>query len=424
MTHTPRIAAPALLPIFRYWVIGLVLLITISPTDIPASHRLYLALVYSLLFFYPVFNTRYGRIASAKPINYTAINLPFSAILLAIQFAAISISTQFYTGSSVITAFAGALAGENTYSAYQTYFADAQFAATSPLTRVVYIVLLALAKVIFVFSVINFFLSQIRRFHSAIFMMTCCVVYVGFGLARGTFFEVFEVACSVLYFWFMTSAVQDRGKVRRLKTVFYSSSVASLALIGMFFLNIARRYGDSFELKQCTQNFCYNPVGIGDMVEYPIYLLTGYFGNGGYFISSLFETTLTRGEFSYLIPMQSVIGNWGSDEFGVRAFMCEIYVACRFVWTPEVATLISVFGILAIPIANLLITYLAKLESLVIRHFSIPGMLLLYFAFMLAISLPSANFFTVSSPSILAATVLIGILARQKYGNAAAVRSE
>ncbi|QHD70735.1 hypothetical protein GS397_26895 (plasmid) [Sphingobium yanoikuyae] len=414
MTHAARIAAPALLPIFRYWVIGLVLLVAISPTDIPASYRLYLFLVYGLLFFYPVVSRRHDNLSMARSIQYSPINLRSAVVLAAIQIAAVAIATQFYTGSSVFSAFSATLAGENTYAAYQSYFNEAQFSAQSPVTRLVYIVLLALAKVIFVFSVLNFFLGLKRSFYSAAFMAGCCIFYIGFGLSRGTFFEVFEVACAIFYFWYMTSVIANEREVKRSKAVLYTALIGSVTLVALFFINVARRYGDSFVIKSCTQNFCYEPFGLGDRLEHPIYLLTGYFGNGGYFISALFDTMFEHGEAAFLIPMQSVFNNLGSDEFGVRAFMCEKHVSCQFVWTPEIATLISTFGIFTILVSNMLVTYLGKLEASIIRNFSVVGMLLLYFAFIFVISLPSANFFTTSGPSILATLFLSALFVWQR----------
>lgn len=405
-----RIAAPTLLPVFRLWLVGLVLLVAISPTDIPASYRFYLALVYLLLFFYPLFSSRYGRMEGARAIQYTGIAFPWALLLLVIQFICIYLATLYYTGANYFTAFTSALSGQNTYGAYQQYFAEANISTSSAYVRGFYAGLLAAAKLIFVFSVINYFMCRRRSFGSAVFVVCACVLYLGFGLARGTFFEVFEVACAILYFWVMTSVSRGRRKITRNKRVVWFFAIAGIVLIGLFILNAMRRYEDSAAFfRECSSNFCFNPVGLGNYLEFPFYLLTVYFGNGGFFIASLFDATVAHGEASYLIPMQSVIENWGAKEFGLRALMCERYVSCRFVWTPEVATLISIFGILAIPIVNTLLVQFGKFESFVLDNPSMPGMMLLYFVFVFCISLPTANFFLVSTPSIVAALVVVGV---------------
>jgi hypothetical protein len=402
-----QIAAPTLLPVFRWWVIGLVALVAISPTDIPASYRLYLALVYLLLFAYPIVNRRYDGMEAARAIIYTPLRFGWAVPLLLFQLMAVWIATQYYTGTNYPTALLAALSGENTYGAYQAYFAEARIAFTSPWQRAGYAILLAAAKLIFVFSVVNFYFGRERRAGGAAFMALSCGLYLGFGLARGTFFEVFEVTCAVVYFWVMTSVTRHLHMPRRRKRVLYLLGVMAVLLIGLFILNAMRRYEDvSAFFRQCSSNFCYNPVGISDFIEFPIYLLTVYFGNAGVFMASLLDVTLTRGVHGYLLPMQSVLANWGGDEFGLRAVMCERYVVCRFVWTPEVATVLSIFGILAIPITNMLVVQLGRFESFVIRNASLSGMMLLYFAFVFCISLPTANFFTISSPSIIATVAL------------------
>jgi len=411
MSEPNRILAPTLLPVFRIWVIGIVVFVAVSPTDITPMYRLYLALAYTFLFFLPVMSARYSRISSSALVDYDAIKFRWVAILLAVQFFAIETATQFYTGSSLLAAFRATLAGRNIYGDYQSYFADAQIAYAPIMTRLTYIFLLALGKVIFVFSVVNFFVGTRYRISGFIFMVCGCVVYLGFGIARGTFFEVFEVACGIFYFWYMASTALRESRVQRRKTVLIVAGIMGVILVGLFVLNAMRRFENAtLFFHGCSQNFCYESYGINDFIEHPLYLLTVYFGNGGYFIAALLDATLKYGETAYLLPFQSIVFNWGSDEFGIRSFMCGRYAQCRFVWTPEVATIISIFGILAIPITNILLVSFGRLENWVIHNFSVPGMLLLYFLFVLAISLPSANFFTISTPSIISTAVLIGLV--------------
>lgn len=415
MTTSDRIISPSLLPIFRYWVIGIVVLVMASPTDIPIAYRMYMLLVYACLFFYPLISPRLDLSTISTSIDYAPIKFRYAFLLLIVEFISISIATQFYTGEAFISSFVTALSGQNTYGAYQEYFSEAGIANMSPFSRAGYVLLLGGAKLIFVFSVINFFLSRRRDGWSLLFMVSAATMYLGFGLARGTFFEVFEIACAILYFWFMTSVARRARRVERTKAILYFSILGSAALIGLFVLNAMRRYEDATAFfQQCSPNFCFSPWGLTDYLEFPIYILTVYFGNGGYFIASLFDATITQGQTAYLIPFQSVIFHWGASEFGVRSFMCERFVECQFVWTPEVATVISIFGILAFFVTNIGIMALARLENHIIKFPSLSGMMLLYFMFMLVISMPVANFFTISTPSIISTAILISFFTWQK----------
>ena len=331
-------------------------------------------------------------------------------LLLVVQFIATDVATRFYTGLDLTSGFIGALSGKNTYGLYQEYFDAQGIAFTSGLSRIQYVILLAISKLIFVFSVINFFFLRRRTPSSLMFMALSSTTYLAFGLSRGTFFEVFEVASGIMYFWFMTSmTITKARRVKRSRLILVASGFISILLIGLFIANALRRYDDAYSFyRACSPNFCFVPWGAGNLIEYPLYLLTVYFGNGGYFMSVLFQITALGEQLAYLIPMQSVLSAAGG-EFGVRNFMCGQYIECRFVWSPEVATVISIFGVAAIAITNIGILAAAKFERRVIAEGSIPGMMALYFVFVLAISMPTANFYTISSPSIVGSAIAIGL---------------
>ena len=406
----PRLAAPALLPIFRYWTIGIVVLVIISPTNIPFANRMYLPIVYGLLFFAPIMSRPYSRPAEARSVDYRGVGLPIIALLLVIQFIATDVATRFYTGLDLVSGFLGALTGKNTYGLYQDYFAEQGIAFTSGFSRVQYVLLLAMSKLIFIYSAVNFFLLRKRTFAALIFVVFSSIIYLGFGLSRGTFFEVFEIVAGVMYFWFMTSVkVTNRKRARRSKRIILVAAFGSIALIGLFVINAMRRYENAHSFySACSPNFCFVPWGLGDLVEYPLYLLTVYFGNGGYFMSVLFEITALGEQLAYLIPMHSVLTDAGG-EFGILSFMCGQYITCRFVWAPEVTTVISIFGVVAIAATNIGMLAAAKFERRIIAEGSVPGMMVLYFIFVLAISMPTANFYTISSPSIIGSVIAFGL---------------
>ena len=135
--------------------------------------------------------------------------------MLIIQFIGISIATAYYTGSDLFSAYSNALSGANAYSEYQKHFAESAIAEASLGSKATYILLLSLAKLLTIFFIANFFLSAERNASTTAGLLLATAVYLGFGLARGTFFEVFELAVAYAFFWSMTSHTQAlSGKIK------------------------------------------------------------------------------------------------------------------------------------------------------------------------------------------------------------------
>jgi hypothetical protein len=406
-----RLLTPTIRPASKYWIAGVMVLFLISPTDIGLFERLAVLVIYGLFFAYPLTYKLWSRGAPKQFIAYQSPTMPILLGLLIVQLVGVSISTQYYTGSNILTAYGNALSGVNSYADYQRHFAERAIANASLISKAVYILLLAISKLVTIFLIANFFLSAKRTPVSALALLLATSIYLGFGLARGTFFEVFELAAAFAFFWSMTSNVQAlTGRIRQSKIFRLVLIIAPLALILLFVVNALRRYDDaSAFFSQCSPNFCYSSYGLPFPVEYPVYLLTVYFGNGAYFMAKLYEATVFHGEWSYLLPLQAILDDSGSD-FGVRNFMCGTYVQCRFVWTPEMATLISVFGLAALPLINWIFHVSQKFETWAFRTPDVTKMLTLYFIFLFLLSLPVANFLLVSSSSIVALMILLGLI--------------
>lgn len=411
---------PSIITILRYWIIFVVLLVAISPTDIPLLYRFYAIFVYFALFWY-VFVPRKKSRAHVQPVRYHPSDNKIILLLIVFQFISVSICINYYTGSSIISAISSLASGNNAYGLYQEHFSEEGIALSSGVSRSGYIVLLSYAKFVFLLSIVNFFLSPRRNIASLASLILSSCIYISFGLARGTFFECFEVSCAILYFWHLCSfrVMPSSRKVHRSARFRYSIAIGSVALLAMFLFNAGRRYDDPADLfQQCSSNFCFRPWGVSSYLEHSIYLLTVYFGNGVYFLCRLFDETLTGHELLYLLPAQSVLNNEFS-EFGIKGFMCSKYLSCNFVWAPDVSSLISIFGVLAILLVSILLYLFETMETFIISRFNIYGACLLYLMFMYAISLPVANFFTVSTPSIVLSIILVLILMIRRLSKAA-----
>lgn len=405
-----RLLTPAILPVTKYWIIAIVTLVLVSPTDISLSSRLAVLILYSMFYAYPLVHRGSARKSGDHIINYQGPRAPILVAIIIVQFLGISISAQFYTGSTISTAITNAISGANAYAGYQNHFASQGIASVPAYYKAGYILLLAISKIGFVFLIANFFLSNSRTATAFFAMAISSILYLSFGLARGTFFEVFELASAYLYFWSITSSRKNSSGRRRKSIMFRTTMIISpFVLISLFIANAIRRYDNSASFfSQCSPNFCFTSWNLPFSIEYPIYLLTVYFGNGAYFMARLYEATVFYAELAYLIPMQSVFDN-NSTEFGVRDMMCGKYFECEFVWTPEMATVISIFGLLSFFVINIIFYISAKLEQGVFKKPNMAAFMLMYFVFLFLLSLPVANFYFVSSSSIVATVLLAGL---------------
>jgi len=375
-----------------------------SPTSINYFHR-FLGVLVLILFFFPSLKSFKNGVQPRVIQFHREINFIILVMLLGIQFVSVNIATYFYTGSNPVSAVIDTLNGANTYSAYQTHFKDAGISGTTPLTRFIYIILLTISKLIFIVILTDYFVQKSSKsFIRLLFLFTATGIYLSFGLARGTFFEVFEIAVAYVL---VTQVCKGPNLVKKQFSMSQLLGLSTFfALPILFIFNTMRRFdstSDYFNVN-CSSNFCFNPYGVVPSLEYILFIFSTYFSNGLYILAELLDRTL-RGEIiSYLIPLQSYFDS-SITEKGVRGIMCENYVNCNFVWVPELITLISIFGIFSLFAVLLLYQLALKIEMRLLSKFNLFSLPVLYFLLLFILSLPVGNFFTISSSSILCAII-------------------
>lgn len=407
---TTKVSAnPAAFILFRYWIIIIPLLLLLSPTDIDFKNRIY-AIMFFIIFFFTTYRN-YKVNTSEVIINYRGLNRFICFIIIFLQIVSVNYAINFYTGQNILLVIDNLFSGVNSYSEYQSYFSENRIDQLPITSRITAILLLTYVKGICLFNIANFFLkSKKNNFIDLIILSFATLTYLLFGIARGTFFEVFEISSAYFYFITLTSLKKFKpNKVAKLSKKFIITTVIiSSILIILFILNAIRRY-DHAELafdSICNENFCFQPIGIINNLEYSFYVITVYFANGAYVLSVLFENTLLGNELLYLIPLQSLLFSAGQDNLGVHELLCSNYVGCQFVWVPEIVNFLSIFGIFLIVFTNMT-PKINKLENYILRRFNIFGPILIYYIFLLLISLPVADFFTVSSSSIILSFIIL-----------------
>lgn len=389
-----RTSVPSILLAWLTFVLTLYLL---SPTDIEWDVK-FIGIVFFLLFFGPVFYLK------RRPLWYVeyypkSLEQKYLLLGLVVQWGCAQYAIMFYTGNSLSEVVQGTLDGANLYKSYQDYFIDSDIKSTSVITRLPAIVSLAAVKIVFILYASLFFQRRIARF-GAFILMVSTLAYLLVGLARGTFFEVFEILIAYIYFFYAYNFLRYLSVSKRLMLI--CTAFCSLLIVpSLFILNTIRRYdydAMAYFGTVCNNNFCFEPYGLSYYVEYAVYVISVYFSMGLFFMSHLLRMVLEGELINSLIP--SYYNVLESKSQGLRTVFCES-LDCQFVWVPDVIVFISVFGVFSVLVVFLVHFSLFYLERYAIERFNLFSGPLIYFVVLFLMSLPVGNFYTVSSSNIL-----------------------
>ncbi|MBS9404062.1 hypothetical protein KG088_10510 [Halomonas sp. TRM85114] len=399
-----NIYSSSVFKISAVWLVFVIFLHIISPTDIGWNIKGF-GFVFFVLLFSPVFLLK-GRSQkflqpSVKPFDHKIIVLGIFVQWVCAQYA-----IAFYTGSSIPEVVVGSFKGINLYQSYQDFFGEAGIRNTSFVNRLPAIIALAYVKFLFVLSMSFFFQQRYMKFSKTILVL-CVLPYLFIGLARGTFFEIFEIFVAFVFFTLSVGYFQSMNSLRR-SVLAVASVLLVFMLPALFILNTIRRYEDAslYFSKACNLNFCFEPYGLNFYFEYALYVMSIYFSMGMFFMSHFLKMVLEGGLAHSLIPLyfNFIKGN----ERGVRDVICDFHV-CQFVWVPDVVIIISYFGIFSTVIVFLLFFGSIRLEQNVLSRFNAFSLPLLYFVIVFLLSIPVGNFFTVSSSTILCSAAFFAL---------------
>lgn len=384
--------------IFRLWSIFLVGLFVLSPTNISAEYKIYGICSFFVIFMPWAFLGKHKEIIHHyNPVYVNGLGV---LALIAMQIICAHYSISYYTGNTVVGALSDTFSGTNVYQSYQDHFKLSGIAQVPLWQRSPAIISLALVKFTFLLTVTLFFTRSIKLFPLSQ-LIAATVIYACVGLARGTFFEIFEILIAYIYIGMASGYLKSMPltKKRALKASIFSVVAAAPIL---FIINTVRRYEGAAEYfsKACGVNFCFSSMGINYYVEYAIFILSNYFSMGLFFLAHLASMIFEQGKVSILIPLYyEVVEVFGTG--GIRGLICSSDITCKFVWVPDVMIIISIFGVLAPIFIALFFDFIRKLERAALVRYNLYSLPFIYTVLLFILSLPVGNFYTVSSSTIL-----------------------
>lgn len=388
--------------IYTKWMLLISSLFLFAPNNLSLQHSLVFISLIALLY-YPLFILKDKKKFSVKVNLPKKINSWGLFLLILIEFALADYAARFYTGSGLLDAISALKAGESNYYLYQSHFAENNLSGLT-LKKVPAILAAAAVKGIYLFVISIFFLYRNNQ-KPKYFLLLCIIPLILFSVARGTFFEVFEISLSIFYFHKITSSKAAPSLNVRIRNNVYLVTTFVI-LTFLFSLNAASRYEDksSFLEKTCSLgDFCFSPYTNFTTLEHSIYFLSSYFSTGLYFITQyillLFEGKL----LSSLLPF-TTLSIFSTKEIGLTEDLCANYINCGVAWQPDLFYWFSFFGfILCLFIFPVFFYYLIKLERVLLRNLNLYSLPLSYLLLIYLVSIPVGNFFTTSSSSYICA---------------------
>ena len=324
-------------------------------------------------------------------------------------------AAQYYTGQTPVTVFRSIMGRVSLYNGYQRHFRES-VSGTALIARVPYILMAFYVKFLLFFSYSSELVSprRLHRFHRVCLTLSA-VSYLYFGVARGTSYEVFEIALLGIFVG-LTRRIGERRKRWRVSTV---CSVTLIAITALMFFNAGiKARGITFH-PMISRDVSYDREGLLSVlcpsVAFLVARIYDYFGFGFYYVSMYVKEIWGRDLTSFsagLLP-------FGMKTLGVsdirEQMRAVVDMGAR--WHPDVALLMWNLGFLGLSVFCFLLGMMAKY----VRTVPNGGPATFVTSFLIVeemLSLPVGNFITASSSSqlIVLSIVVFWLWMRARQG--------
>ncbi|OYU11106.1 MAG: hypothetical protein CFE38_14100 [Comamonadaceae bacterium PBBC1] len=237
------------------------------------------------------------------------------------------------------------------------------------------------------------------------------VSYVIFSLARGTFFEIFEISIILIFILFVriknvTNFLISRNNILVLGFV--------IIILSMYQHNINLRYGEA-EVDLCISRLiCYDEDFILPAIGKLFTKLMGYFGFPFLYMSQFLEEYMFYSLVNFttlMLPFSPI-----TADISPR-FLCDASFDCGASWSPFIEKIIINFGL---PFSLVIIFLIGFIYSMVlsVNNLRIIHLIFIYYIFLFVFSLPINDFiYSVSSNAIIFSVSALYVLWFKFYKN-------
>lgn len=339
--------------------------------------------------------------------------LPGKHLYFVMVFAVIGmiLVARFYTGQTPWSIVSDLYHHRSLYMVYQSYYNEMSLGRMS-LTKIPYILINASVQFLLVYCYIYFMIIKKKiemKEAGCLIALTCAKLYL--GIARGTNFEMFEIAFLFIYCYLSGSGV---GIKRVKKLALAVISILGCCAVFMVVIGLRGAHGTSVVISEGIVTDSSKEL----TAQYPqlamiIAYLSAYFCFGIYFLSYFFDHFFAEDIFYFvngIIPCGYLAGGIEVPEISNTDFLKSV---C---WKPDLIRLIYLCGVLATPVVfavmGRMIRRIRKIKDIYREDIYIN--MLEYFIVYQMFSFPIGNFILVTSASRLAVLLLVIILVSRR----------
>jgi hypothetical protein len=369
---------------FLGWLLQF-LLVTIGPISYSIFNItiVFLILSFAMVFFgagvavhSPVINVKNQE----KEIQSFKFNLFGVFSLMLALYAA-----EFYTGLNPQAVYLNIILGISNYNEYQRYFDEKELFSLDA-NKIPAIISFFLVKLYYYYAIYGLILKNNRSYRIGLTFALISLIHI--AMARGTFFEFFEIILSICFFKLFSNIVAKKNNII---FIFYLLLIGILASIAHQ-QTVSLRFGSDELSYECIHAMCYNEnsflstyfSGFAKL----IYSLNGYFSFGYIYLSHFVEIVYENYFSLIFVPSEFLSSNLRPR------FLCDLYIECSASWAPSFEGVIlnlSLFG--ALIFMFLFGVILSILLRIIDIHSSFESIILLYFLFLFFFALPIGHFF-------------------------------
>ena len=370
-------------------------LVTTAAVDDIFFGLLYLWICFT---FFCIFEKRKNIIAIKGGISKkTNRGFRIKNVLLAsfVCVAGVIFAVKFYTGKSPFGVINSLRSGSSVYQSYQNYFV-ANGLAFMRWQKIPAVLSNIFLEFVFIYSYINVIIIDNRRKKDIALLVIATGAKMYFGIARGTNFEMFEIAFLAIYCYWTRKATQTQKRKRIILMV-----VGTLFCVLAFDLVITMRgmHGNHVWISQeiyTDENS--EIVHVFPAFSKIIGRLGAYFSFGTFFTSYYFNHFLfdNIGNFiAGLIPFGNLMVE---DILPNTTSTAHLQSLC---WTPDIFFVIKYFGVMGgVIVYSILGILYNRLQILTDKNEKDAFVeMLKFFVIYEMFSMPIGNFVWISSPT-------------------------
>lgn len=304
------------------------------------------------------------------------------------------VCAHYYTNQWPLEVLTNIIVSKSNYINYQVYFGEADI-KTMSLSKVPYILMLGLNKIIFVYSYILIFgkAYEIKIKH-ILFFIILAIAHLYFGVARGTNFESYQLFLILVY-----SYVLRMQNINKKINLFVIISLGAFLVI--VFITVLGTRGANPD-RYITDHIVYDHEALFSTIFpyfslYYMFLYT-YLGFGIYYLATMINEiwfTSISGFVGAFFPLFN-------DALGISPIKkTNELVVIGVKWVPDAASIISITGVIGLFLLCYLIGYILNKVSYSQMKNSSYFLLFGYFVFVFFVSIPNGHFLSFSSEQIL-----------------------